>query len=90
MTHADDFPSTIAYAHPSSGLYPGLAADQLKALREEALREGRQEDADGYEHMLRSLSSRMRGQREDISLANKAALAAMLSIVLALAVRFLV
>jgi len=90
MTHTDDFPSTIAYAHPSSGLYPGHAADQLGALREEALREGRQDDADGYEHMMRSLSSRMRGQREDISLTKKAALAIVVSIVLALAVRYFV
>jgi hypothetical protein len=84
-----DFPSTIAYMHPSgTSLVP--AVEQLKALRQQALREGRPQDAGDYERMMRHLSSRMQEQRGDISLWKKAALAAFLSLFLVLAVHYLV
>jgi len=84
-----DFPSTIAYMHPS-GLSLGPAVEQLRTLRQQALHEGRPADADDYERMLRHLSSRMQEQHGDVSLWKKAAFAAFLSLILVLAVHYLV
>jgi len=84
-----DFATTIAYIRPS-GTSPDPAVEQLRALREQALREGRPLDADDYERMIRNLSSRMKGQHGDVPLWKKATLATLVSLILVLAVHYLV
>ena len=81
-----DFPSTIAYLHPRRA---GPSLEQIKVLEQQAILEGRVDDASEYGRMSKLLS-RPWGRRAHIRLIRKAVVAALLSAGLVLAIRYLV
>ena len=80
-----DFPSTLAYVRTAYAP-PEPAVEQLRALQQEAINEGRTRDALEYGRMMNLMAAR----RADIgiSLTKKAALAAVLGLVLVLVIHF--